>query len=151
MQPFTLGGERDYYEPGAAPTIFRWHDCSVAPFICYDLRFPEIFRPVAAQGAELLTVIANWPAARDHHWQALLRARAIENVAYVMGINRAGRDPHTSYSGHSLIVGPDGNTLAAAGEGEEIITATIDRELLANFRRKLPFLADLRTDYVRSI
>src|SRR5262249_11558372 len=100
MYPFSLAGENKHFEAGQNTESFTWHDVRVAPFVCYDLRFPEIFRRAAADGAELMAVVANWPAARVSHWTALLRARAIENQAYVVGVNRAGSDPHVAYSGH---------------------------------------------------
>jgi predicted amidohydrolase len=94
MQPFSLAGETTHYEAGPAVVTFPWHEFTASPFVCYDLRFPELFRRAVRQGAELLVVIANWPLARDAHWLALLRARAIENQCYVVGVNRAGDDPH---------------------------------------------------------
>src|SRR5262245_57761785 len=105
MRPFTPGGELEHYTPGERSTSFRWEDITVSPFVCYDLRFPELFREAAAaQRPELFTVIANWPDKRVHHWLALLQARAIENQAYVVGVNRIGTDPYYHYAGRSLIV-----------------------------------------------
>jgi predicted amidohydrolase len=146
LQLFTLGGEADNYQPGDSLVLFHWHDFPVAMFVCYDLRFPEIVRPAIRRGAALLTVIANWPEARDAHWQALLRARAIENQCYVVGVNRAGSDPRFGYLGHSMILAPSGETLAAAGESPECIAADVDFRWLEEYRRKLPFLADMRHD-----
>src|SRR5207245_1021515 len=80
MQPFTLGGEAEHYVAGERPVTFRWGEAVVSPFICYDLRFPEIFREAAAtHRPEFFVVIASWPEKRIHHWSALLKARAIEN------------------------------------------------------------------------
>jgi predicted amidohydrolase len=149
MHPFTYGGESNHYGPGRAPVLFRLGDWSVAPFICYDLRFPEIFRVAARTGAELFLVIANWPEARVAHWTTLLQARAIENQAYVVGVNRVGDDPTPlRYPGRSLIIGPRGDILADAGNEERVISATLDRGALLDYRRQLPFLADMRPDYV---
>ena len=83
----------------------------LAPFVCYDLRFPEIFRRAAQLGANLMVVIANWPVVRIDHWTALLAARAIENQAYVVGLNRTGRDPHLVYSGRSVVFDPHGRVV----------------------------------------
>src|SRR5262249_53732064 len=69
LQPFALAGEAKHYQAGSDITLCEWHDFTVAPFVCYDLRFPEIFRKAVRSGAELITVIANWPAPRDAHWQ----------------------------------------------------------------------------------
>jgi omega-amidase len=145
MRLFTLGGESEHYTAGERPIVFRWDEWSVAPFICYDLRFPELFREVAASHRpELFVVIANFPTKRIKHWQALLKARAIENQAYVVGVNRIARDPFTEYGGRSLIVDPLGEVLADAGEGEGCIRAELDLPNLRKYRAGLPFLDDLR-------
>ena len=144
MQPFTLGGETAAYEAGVAPVMFPWGGFRVSPFICYDLRFPEHFRAATRQGAQLLTVISSWPVARIGHWVTLLQARAIENQAYVAGVNRCGTDPRLTYNGRSLIVSPKGEVLADAGDGEKVISAEVDLDLLQAYRKELPFLADMR-------
>ena len=144
LQPFTPGGEADNYEAGSTVATWKWHGLIVSPFVCYDLRFPEHFRAAARAGAELITVIANWPMARIHHWVALLQARAIENQAFIVGVNRSGTDPKFTYNGRSLVVSPKGDILADAGHGESVVSADIDREFLLNYRRDLPFLKDMR-------
>ena len=144
LQPFTLGGESNAYEAGDAPVLFDWTGLQVASFICYDLRFPEHFRAATKRGAQLFTVIANWPVGRIQHWVTLLQARAIENQAYVAGVNRCGSDPKLNYNGRSIIVGPKGDILADAGNGESVISAEISKEELETYRRDLPFLADMR-------
>ena len=148
-QPFTLGGEMACFAPGSGPRLFRWRECLVAPFICYDLRFPEIFRPAARERAQLITVIASWPDARLGQWVKLLQARAIENQCYVAGVNRIGSDPRFHYSGRSMIVDFRGDIIADAGSDECIIGAGLDLEALAEYRRELPFLEDIRDDFVR--
>ena len=147
LQPFVLGGEGQAYRAGGEIVVAPCGEFSLAQFVCYDLRFPEVFRPAVWRGANLFTVIASWPEAREAHWLALLRARAIENQAYVVGVNRTGRDPTLVYRGHSLIVDYQGHTLAAAGEGDEVLLADLDLEPLLAYRRKLPFLADMREDF----
>jgi omega-amidase len=143
--PFTPGGEADHYTAGEGPAVFRWGDCHVSPFVCYDLRFPEIFREVAAtHQPELFAVIANWPEKRIHHWVRLLQARAIENQAYVVGVNRVGSDPFYAYPGRSLIIDPQGEIMADAGNREGFIRAELDLATLRKYREGLPFLADLR-------
>lgn len=145
MHPFTLGGEADHYVAGERPLAVRWGACTVSPFVCYDLRFPEIFREAAAaHRPELFAVIANWPVKRIQHWIRLLQARAIENQAYVVGVNRAGNDPHYAYGGRSLIVDPHGEILADAGDREGLIQAKLDLANLHKYREGLPFLADMR-------
>lgn len=145
MRPFTPGGEKEHYVAGEHFVTFRFTGITVSPFVCYDLRFPEIFREAtAAHQPELFTVIANWPEKRIHHWVALLQARAIENQAYVIGVNRIGKDPYYTYSGRSLIVDPQGAILADAGNAEGFISAQLDLPNLRKYREGLPFLADMK-------
>ncbi len=143
-QPFSLGGESQHYEAGRETMTFQWQDCLVAPFICYDLRFPELFRAAARRQAELFTVIASWPIKRIHHWVTLLQARAIENQAYVIGVNRTGADPKYVHNGRSLIVNPHGEILADAGTAEGVISADIDMAALRAWRSEFPALQDMR-------
>jgi omega-amidase len=144
MQPFTLGGESAAFVAGSDVCLFEWNGFTVAPFICYDLRFPEIFRVAAARGANLITVIASWPAVRDDHWVSLLKARAIENQAYVVGVNRCGHDPKLYHSGRSRILDYSGKLLTEAGGEECAISAELNLEELSAYRRALPFLTDMR-------
>ncbi|HEX5446549.1 MAG TPA: nitrilase-related carbon-nitrogen hydrolase, partial [Pirellulales bacterium] len=146
LQPFTLADETKHYEAGGSVVTFPWQGFSVAPFVCYDLRFPELFRASVRRGAELMVVIANWPQSREAHWLALLRARAIENQSYVLGVNRAGDDPHLRYGGHSLLVDPRGETVIEAGSGPQVLSAEIERATLVDYRRDFPALGDMRSD-----
>jgi omega-amidase len=150
FHPFTLGKESEHYAPGHDLVTFPWKEgeesLTVAPAVCYDLRFPELFRAATRKGAHLLAVIANWPIARHEHWLALLRARAIENQCFVAGCNRAGTDPLLTYLGGSIIYDPSGKVLAEAGNGESVITAEIHPPDLHLYRTKLPFLRDIRAD-----
>src|SRR6185295_13234716 len=123
IHPFALGGELKSYDKGNEVMTFQWQNFLCSPFVCYDLRFPEVFRTAARRGAELLVVIADWPVKRIHHWITLLQARAIENLAYVIGVNRTGTEPSYQYNGRSIIVDPHGKILADAGEQENIISA----------------------------
>jgi predicted amidohydrolase len=114
--------------------------------ICYDLRFPELYRRLVRAGATLVTVPAAFTAYTGAaHWETLLRARAIENQVYVIAPNQTGTSPHgfPDY-GHSMIVDPWGTVVARAGDGEAIVTAPIDAELLARIRREMPCLAHTR-------
>jgi predicted amidohydrolase len=145
MQPFTAGGEPEHYQAGQKPVAFRWGDYTVSPFICYDLRFPEIFRAaVAVHRPELFVLIANWPEKRIQHWVRLLQARAIENQAYVVGVNRLGSDPYYTYPGRSLIIDPQGEILADAADREGCIRAQLDLAALRKYREGLPFLDDMK-------
>jgi predicted amidohydrolase len=150
IHPFTLGGESDHYHAGKNLLLFGWNEFQIAPFICYDLRFPEIFRIATARGAHVLAVIASWPIAREEHWLTLLRARAIENQCYVVGVNRCGKDPEFTYGGRTQIIGPMGGIIADAGTGEGIIRASLSLPALADYRQSLPFLKDMRPEFLGS-
>jgi omega-amidase len=143
IHPFTLGGEAACYAAGDQLVNFQWGKCLVTPFICYDLRFPEIFRSAVSRGTQLFAVIANWPVKREKHWVTLLQARAIENQAYVVGVNRCGNDPKHSYSGRSMILDPHGNILAEIGNEEGLIQAEVDLGVVENWRKEFPALQDM--------
>ena len=136
------GGETEHYEAGTATTLFRWDGFTVSPFICYDLRFPEHFRKATRAGAQLITVIASWPVARIGHWITLLQARAVENQAYVVGVNRTGDEPDFSYCGRSIVVDPHGQVVFDAGEEEGVGHVTLDPKLPATWREEFPAYHD---------
>lgn len=146
MQPFTLSGEAGCHERGEGPVFFECGGFVTSPFICYDLRFPELFRSAARRGAELFVVIALWPSRRTQHWVTLLQARAIENQAFVIGVNCCGKDPTLEYPGRSIVVNPMGEVLADAGAGEGIATAELEVTAVRQWRQDFPALKDLRTD-----
>ena len=148
IHPFSYAGETNHYAPGTETLVYRWGDVSVAPFVCYDLRFPEIFRNATKKGAQLLTVIANWPEPRESHWLALLKARAIENQAFVVGVNRCGRDPKLAYSGRGQIIDPRGNVLADGGNREGVFGADVDLAALLSYRKDFPALQDMRSGWL---
>jgi len=144
MRLFSPGEEHLHFAAGGAPMIFKVTGGTVSPFICYDLRFPELFRKATAAAApDLFVVIANWPDKRIHHWTRLLQARAIENQAYLVGVNRIGSDPQSAYCGRSLIVDPHGEIIADAGSNETLVKAELDLAKLGEYRQRLPFLRDL--------
>ena len=106
MYPFTPMGEEKVYTRGKSTKTFDVEGFQLSPILCYDLRFPELFRMNIVQGANLFVVIASWPKVRINHWHTLLQARAIENQAYVIGLNRTGKDPNHNYTGGSRIIDP---------------------------------------------
>jgi omega-amidase len=144
IHPFSYGGEGDHYQAGQTVTTFDWGGLKVCPLICYDLRFPELFRAGASLGAEMFCVIANWPIKRVAHWVTLLQARAIENQAYVVGVNRCGTDPSFTYPGRSLVVDPHGVIIADASDREMALACELDAEVVRGWRREFPALADRR-------
>ncbi len=143
IHPFTLGGESAHYAAGGRIEMFDWGGMKVCPLICYDLRFPEVFRAAVRMGAQAFVVIANWPNRRENHWTTLLAARAIENQAYVIGVNRSGTDPSHVYSGRSMIIDPHGAILADGGNDEGIIDAELRREIVTKWRDEFPALNDM--------
>ncbi|MBD3320780.1 MAG: hypothetical protein GF350_06775, partial [Chitinivibrionales bacterium] len=109
MHLFSLSDENRIHSAGDVPLVFRLGTFKASVFICYDLRFPEIFRKVASS-VQAIFVIANWPSKRQDHWETLLKARAIENQCYVAGVNRVGTDGNmVAYAGGSVLYGPSGN------------------------------------------
>ncbi len=148
MHPFSYGGETDHYAAGQDLAVFDWQGLKVCPLVCYDLRFPEVFRTAVSRGAEVFAVIANWPRARQGHWETLLRARAIENQAYVIGVNRIGRDPSVAYLGGSVVIDPRGEVLTEAGTEATTLAASIDQTALEAYRNRFPALKDIHRDWV---
>jgi omega-amidase len=145
---FTPGKEAQHYIAGREIVLFDWGGMKVCPFICYDLRFPEIFRRAVRMGAQMFVVIANWPLPRDEHWVTLLKARAIENQAYVAAVNRCGSDPWLAYPGRSMIVDPKGNVLADAGDREGMIEADVEAGVVAAWRGEFQALDDMRGEFL---
>ncbi len=111
--------------------------------ICYDLRFPELYRFYAKEKVHLIIVIANWPDTRIEHWGALLKARAIENQCYVAGVNRIGDDPKLHYPGFSGVFDPMGIEIVLLKNEEKILFSTISKEIVEKIRKNLPFLDDI--------
>ena len=146
MHPFGFTDEPRFYAAGDEIVLDRVGDFGVAPSICYDLRFPELHRLATAGGAEVLSIIANWPTARIEHWRALLIARAIENQAFVIAVNRVGSDPDHDYGGRSMLISPLGKVLAEGGDEPTTLQAEFDRSTLLKYRASFPALADRRSD-----
>ena len=143
IHPFTYGQEANHYRGGHKLPLFDFAGWRVCPTICYDLRFPELYRrAVLGGGAELILVIANWPRRRREHWKALLRARAIENQAVVVGLNRVGDDPNASYSGDSAVIDGQGQELLALDASVGRHKVTLDKEALLAWREQFPALKD---------
>jgi predicted amidohydrolase len=114
--------------------------------ICYDLRFPELFRRLTMDGAELICLSAQWPKPRSDHWRTLLKARAIENQVFMVAANCCGRQGKLDFFGSSMIVSPRGEILAEAGEEPCNVMADIDWEAQRAYRQAIPAWNDRRTD-----
>jgi predicted amidohydrolase len=144
IHPFSFGDENAHYVAG--DRVARWNveGLRITPFICYDLRFPEPFR-ATADDTDAYVVIASWPEKRRHHWSTLLRARAIENQAYVLGVNRVGQGGGLAYSGQSVAVDPWGEALVEASSQEAVLVTDIDPAVISEARRTFPPLADRRS------
>lgn len=143
---FRLMNEHRYLQAGNRENYFRLAGVPSASFICYDLRFPEWIRTVARHGATVLYFPAEWPAVRIPQWEIMLKARAIENQAFVVAVNRVGDDPDNHYNGHSLVIDPLGNVLTTAGETDGITYAKLDLDQLTAVRGPIPVFADRRLD-----
>ncbi|MDO4986322.1 MAG: amidohydrolase [Prevotella sp.] len=138
---FTFAGETKDYVPGDRRVIAEWGGVRFLLQVCYDLRFPVFSRSRGDYDA--IIYVANWPAQRQDAWQTLLKARAIENQCYVIGVNRVGSDAACKYIGGSVVIDAYGRTIAQCTDGEEgIATVELDMEQLQRFRQKFPVLDD---------
>jgi len=144
IHPFTFGGEDRHVRPGTEPVTITVGDLRVSLFVCYDLRFSDEFWPLA-RDTDVYVVPANWPEPRREHWMTLLRARAIENQAYVVGCNRVGSGGGLHYSGDSCIVDPYGDVLASQRYGEGILLADVTADRVKEVRERFRFLPDRRS------
>lgn len=143
IHPFSFAHEHEHYAAGTEHLTVVIGGLQVTVFVCYDLRFADEFWARAGD-TDLYVVPANWPEPRREHWRALLRARAIENQAYVVGVNRVGAARTVLHLGDSAIIDPLGRTLAEASVGEAVLVAEIDAAVVAEVRTKFPFLPDRR-------
>jgi predicted amidohydrolase len=146
---FRLMDEHLHLTAGDKPVLVDLPFGRAGLAICYDLRFPELFRGYALAGADMIFLPSEWPHPRLSHWQTLVRARAIENQLFMVAVNRVGRDPGNEFFGHSMVVDPWGEVLAEGGEGEELITVEVDQAKVQEARRKIPVLQDRRPDVYR--
>lgn len=138
---FSFGGEDERYTAGDGPVVAEWRGWRFDLQVCYDLRFPVWCRN--SRDFDVQIFVANWPAPRADHWRSLLKARAIENQAYVIGVNCCGRDGNgVNYAGDTVLRGPDGRRIVELGAAEESARVSMSLSQLRDFREALPFLAD---------
>lgn len=144
---FRMAEEHTVYSSGTTKLIANWKGWNICPLVCYDLRFPVWSRNTWDANRQcaydVLIYVANWPASRVTVWDTLLRARAIENLSYVVGVNRVGNDGNTiAHNGHSAVIGPKGETIYSADETEGLKTVTLEAQLLQTHRTRFPAYLD---------
>lgn len=144
IHPFSFSGEDRHFTPGNTPVITEADGIKIGLSICYDLRFPELFRQYGKKRVTLIINIANWPVQRIEHWLHLLKARAIENLCYMIGVNRTGKDKGNEYNGCSAIYGPLGEEVLLMSDNEKLITIEINQDEVLKIRNKFPFLNDMK-------
>ncbi|MBR5046833.1 MAG: carbon-nitrogen family hydrolase [Eubacterium sp.] len=150
IHPFSYGAEGEYYTGGDKVVACRWHDTVLSGFICYDIRFPQIFQTASGE-CQLIIVIANFPMERICHWDTLLKARAIENSCFVAGVNRTGKAGRQNYNGHSAVYDYLGEPVTGIREEECLIIADIDPAKVQTFREYFPAVIDRRPDLYRKL
>jgi omega-amidase len=143
IHPFTFSTENKHYSRGAQTVVTTVDEWKTGLSVCYDLRFPELYRQYGKQKTELLVCIANWPDTRIEHWRTLLKARAIENQCFVAGVNRVGNDPKLHYTGFSSVFDPMGKEIITLWDEEKILFTEISKEVVDETRKQLPFLDDI--------
>jgi omega-amidase len=145
---FRMGDEHTFFSGGSNRLIAEWRGWKICPLVCYDLRFPvwsrnQFNNQTQSLDYDLLVYVANWPAIRSQHWQTLLKARAIENQSYVVGVNRVGADGKgILYDGHSAIINPKGETLMESIGEESTQTLELNQQELLDWRKKFPAYFD---------
>lgn len=149
VHPFSYGGEDEKYYNGDKICICKIDEFKISPFICYDLRFPEIFQ-IASKEAQIITVAASWPKSREEHWITLLKARAIENQCYVIGINRTGAGGALQYNGASMFISPDGEILNEISNKEVLIIENLEIEKIAEVKDKFDIKKDRREEFYKT-
>lgn len=146
---FSPGGEDVCYNPGDTPAIFQIDDCRCGLAICYDLRFADLFRIYRDAGVQLMLVPSAWPASRMSHFELFIAARAAEFQMYIAGINTTGVTPVDTYSGGSLVTGPDGEVISKGCVGEELLFTEISTDFVDDLRRTFPVHRDRRDSVYR--
>lgn len=145
IHPFSYSDEDKEFKAGNNIAIFSMKNTVFSSFICYDLRFPEIFQ-IVSRYAHIVIIPANWPAKRNKHWKCLLQARAIENQIYILAINCVGQINDTYYSGDSCIINPDGERLKTLADKEGVLFYDLQDDVI-NFRESFPVKNDRREDF----
>ncbi|MDO5154547.1 MAG: carbon-nitrogen family hydrolase [Eubacteriales bacterium] len=145
IHPFSYGDEGKHYVGGSKVKTATFMDMVVSGFVCYDLRFPELFQAVSEQ-AQAIFVIANWPKERVAHWEALLKARAIENQCYIVGVNRIGTGNGLEYIESSMAFDPLGERLTKPDNKAPLQVVELQAEVVASIRKQFPFKQDRKKE-----
>lgn len=148
---FSAGREDEGSSPGADLGTFLLGPLTCGIAICYDLRFPEIFRLYARRGVHAVIVPSAWPAVRVRHWELFIRARALENQIYVIGVNTTGGTPVERYSGDSMTADPNGAIISHANDAEQLLFSNLDLAVVAGTRARLPVERDRKEDLYRRL
>jgi len=148
---FSHARENEFFRPGTVLGTFSLGPFSCGIAICYDLRFPELFRIYARKGAGVIFVPAAWPENRIRHWELFIRARAAENQVYVVGVNTTGTTPVDKYAGASMTADPQGNIIGRAGESEQLIFSDLDLLTLEDTRRLFPVATDRKDELYKTL
>ncbi len=150
IHPFSYGAESKHYIGGNEMQFCEVKGVPLTPFVCYDLRFPEPFQ-IASERSQLITVIANWPTSRREHWITLLKARAIENQCFLIGVNRSGDGGGLSYIGDSMVISPTGEILAHVEGGSGLTYVEINPAEVKKVRESFPLKADRKPELYHTL
>jgi omega-amidase len=151
MHLFSSGHEDKGNSPGTDLGLFPLDSLSCGIAICYDLRFPDLFRLYAQQGAQAVFIPSAWPHVRTRHWELFIQARALENQMYIVGVNTTGQTPIESYSGNSMTADPHGTIISRANEAEQLVFTDLDPAIIATTRREFPVEKDRKDALYHSI
>ena len=151
MHLFSYGHENEGNTPGTSLGIFTLDSLTCGVAICYDLRFPDLFRLYAEQGVQAVFVPSAWPHIRIRHWELFIPARALENQMYVIGVNTTGQTPIDSYSGNSMTADPQGNVISRVNDAEQLVFTDLDVAMITTTRNQFPVEKDRKDALYHSL
>jgi omega-amidase len=151
MHLFSSGHEHEGNSPGADLGIFTFDSLTCGIAICYDLRFPDLFRLYAQKGVQAVFVPSAWPYIRTRHWELFIQARALENQMYIIGVNTTGQTPIDVYTGDSITADPHGTIISRAGEAEQLVFVDLDPGVVDTARSSFPVSNDRRDQLYRDL
>jgi predicted amidohydrolase len=151
MHLFSYGHEDEGSSPGTDLGMFTLDTLTCGIAICYDLRFPDLFRLYAQQGVQAVFIPSAWPHVRTRHWELFIQARALENQMYIVGVNTTGQTPIESYSGDSMTADPHGTIISRANDAEQLIFIDLDPAVVDTTRRSFPVGQDRKDSLYHSL